>query len=102
MQPSAPNHDLFPSRPSPTIPGEWPSRARVHPPEELFGLRPTEHVALPPQRNNLRIAVAAFVVMLLLGLLAAFFRLRLQLERNDGMDVRSHAPASPMDSVARH
>ncbi len=52
-------------------------------------MRPGEHVALPPQRNNLYIAVAAFVFMLLLGLFAAFFRLRLQLERNDSMDVRS-------------
>lgn len=62
-------------------------------------MRASEHVALPLQRNNLYIAVAAFVFMLLVGLFAAFFRLRLQLERHDGMDVRMHAPATRTDSV---
>jgi hypothetical protein len=124
MHRSAPNDELFPIRPSPTIPvdasggdrgdhvadsderGEdrratdpdlvavRSAGRRVHPPEELFGMRASEHVALPVQRNNLYIAVAAFVFMLLLALFAAFFRHRLQLERGGVMDVSTkwHAP----------
>ena len=73
---------------------------RAHPPEELFGIRPTEHVALPAQRNNLYIAVAAFILLLLLALFATFFRLRLKLEHDDGVEVR--APATRTDSVLVH
>lgn len=72
-------------------------RRRAHPPEDLFGMRGTEHLVLPAQRNNLHIAVAAFVLMLLFALMAAFFRYRLQLERDDGVNVR--APATRVDSV---
>jgi hypothetical protein len=72
----------------------------AHPPEELFGMRPTEHVALPVQRNNLYIAVAAFVLLLLLALFATFFRLRLKLEHGDDVEVR--APATRTDSVLVH
>jgi hypothetical protein len=117
MHRAGPNDDLLPIRPLPTIPVETASKSRSsqfdfgdrgaterrrHPPEDLFGMRGTEHVALPVQRNNLYIAVAAFVFMLLLGLFAAFFRLRLQLEHHDWNDMRLRAPATRMDSVPPH
>ncbi|HVW28316.1 MAG TPA: hypothetical protein VHC69_23295 [Polyangiaceae bacterium] len=62
---------------------------RAHPPEDLFGMRANEHVALPAPRKNLHIAVAAFILMLLFAMLAGFVRHRLELEHGDGVDVRT-------------
>ena len=60
---------------------------RPHPPEDLFAVGPTEHLVLPPRRDNMQIAVVAFVMMMLLSLLALFFRHRLRMEHENETDV---------------
>jgi hypothetical protein len=67
--------------------------SRPYPPEELFGLKETDHLALRPRRDNLQIAVVAFVLMLVFGLLAIFFRGRLhrELDWTHPRDAAGHA-----------
>ena len=57
-----------------------PESSRPFPPEALFGLRETDHVALRPRRGNAQIAVMAFILMMVLSLLALFLRARLHRE----------------------
>jgi len=130
MQRSPLNHGPRPILPSPTIPLEALSRRpcgstcgtddepraderrrtdpgpfgadaeRARPPEELFALRSTERIALQPKRDNLHIAVAAFVITMLFSLIGVFFWHRLQLEQDDGRDM--HPPATRTDAVLAH